>query len=298
MSRKKILILGGTKFLGSKLLEKLKFKKELQIHVASRKSTDFGQYHSIERKNEEDLLNLFKAHTFDIVIDFICYSQPDAKKLLDVIKVKAGYQPYVIMISSTYVYGNPLELQVNKSYDENEFDPESYQYSELDRPDIDYFEGKKSMEAYIAQNYQNYLLVRFPIIMGSNDYTGRTAYFSDLIKNSGTVSFDEMSGSSNFIFSQEAADVLSYFIAHPIQGAINCSLEDELNQSSILSLYCKFHGVPLRSVLVNEGLAIRSPFYYSKDFIINNARLKSLVDLKSKFEPALFRELTEMKLHP
>ena len=291
MKKVKILILGGTKFLGIELLRKLNADTSMEVHVASRRDIGVPDFHHIDRKTEKDLVNLFAEQSFDIVVDFISFSQPDAFKLINAINLKMKVQPFLITISSTYVYGNPLELKVDKIYDEDSFAPIIYKYSGLDRPEVDYFEGKKSMESFIARNYENHLVVRFPIILGSNDYTGRTTYFSNLIMNASTLHFDNQYGKSNFIFSLEAAEILHQLILCRLKGAINCTMDARLNQNDILSLYCQYYNYPIQNILDDSTSVVKSPFYYRKDFIIDNSRLRELFTFKTSFDSALFREL-------
>lgn len=289
----KVLILGGTKFLGRDFLENVN-KKHFEIHVASRRDPGTRPYYEIDRKKEADLAEVISLNNFDIIIDFISYSMPDARKLINAIHAKRRYRPYLITISSTYVYGNPLHLEESKEYDESSFTPSDYAFSTLDRPDIDYFQGKRSMESYIAKNYDNYALIRFPVILGANDYTGKTTFFSERITNKKRFSFDDGYGASNFMFSQEAAQVLRHIVTNRHAGSLNCCLNERLNQFDIFSMYCDFFKVSKNEILDNNATIVKSPFYYRKDFIINNSKQRQLFDLKITFEEALQRELQKI----
>lgn len=291
----KILILGGTKFAGLELFKKLYQNQQFEVHVASRKDPGNHQYYYfINRKNQDDLTRLIGENQFDIIVDFISYSMPDAEKIINAIRNKQNYNPYLITISSTYVYGNPFEVQVDNVYDESSFNPLTFPYSKLDRPEIDYFLGKKSMEAYIANNYENYALIRLPVILGENDYTGKTTYFLDLIKKEKKISFDMEFGVSNFIFSQEVGELLAYIIENRVTGSLNCCLKEKLDQLDILSLYCQFSKRPLSEILDNNSAVVKSPFFYRKDFIINNSKQAGLYNLTTTFEGALNRELKKL----
>ena len=289
----KVLILGGTKFLGLDYFKLLKNDPGIEVHIASRSFIDTNNFYRIDRKNQLDLVGILSANNFDIIVDFICYSMPDSKKLLNAI-LATNSAPYLITISSTYVYGNPLKLTDDKKYKEIDFDPAAYSYSQDDRPIIDYYEGKKSMESFLYKNYSNFVSVRFPIILGSNDYTGRTSYFSEIIKTGKSIHFENPYGRSNFIFSMEAAKILYFLTREKILGAINGCLNDNLNQLEILDLFCKYYNVPLSNILDGDGDEIRSPFYYSRDFLIDNSLQNSLISLNINFESALRRELEKI----
>lgn len=291
-----ILVLGGTKFLGADFVKSLD-PILYNISIASRrKPGGTCTYYNIDRKREEDLILLLSAKRFEIIVDFIGYSMPDARKLIHSITRQNNYSPFVVVISSTYVYGNPLELETNGEYNESCFDPFNYEYSELDRPMADYFIGKRSMESFIVKNYDNYAIIRFPIILGANDNTVKTGYFLEIIKSKKKIRFDDDFGSSNFIFSKEAADFLNCIISRRGRGIFNCCLDERLNQLHILSQYCQYFNISVDDVLsTNSNMPFtRSPFFYRRDFLINNDKQKAMLDFNSSFRELLFRELKVM----
>ena len=290
MNTVRVLILGGTKFLGLEYVKLLKNDPGIEVHIASRSYIDSLNFYRIDRKNQLDLVSILSATNFDVIVDFISFSMPDSRKLLDAIRT-SNNDPYLITISSTYVYGNPIQLAEDKEYSEIDFDPAAYSYSQDDRPIIDYYEGKRSMESYLCKNYSNFVSVRFPIILGRNDYTGRTSYFSEIVKSRRSIHFERSYGRSNFIFSKEAAKILFFLTKEKILGALNGCLNDKLNQLEILDLYCRYYKGSLSNILNGDGDEIRSPFYYSRDFIIDNSLQNSLIPLDIDFERALYREL-------
>ena len=298
MKRARVLVLGGTKFVGLELVKRMVESEKYEITVASRRQVDFIRNNiAIDRKNQDQLEQLFKSQSFDVVIDFISFSYPDARKLLRAMEMSQTKKPYLIVVSSTYVYGNPAELTLSKTYQEEAFEPLTYEYSTLDRPEADYFIGKRSMESFIVRNYDNYVLVRYPIILGLNDYTGRTTYFSTLIKERKAIQLDSKSGVSNFIFVKEAADLLMYLLESRLKGIYNCSFDECLNEFDLLSLYAEFYKVDLAEIVSTQGQLIKTPFYYRKDFIIDNTKVKKVFTLNATFKESLYRELLLINRH-
>ncbi len=264
---------------------------QFEIHIASRSDPGRRPYYSFDRKNQHDVLQVIGSHQFDVIVDFISFSLPDAQKLIQAISHRPGYKPYLITVSSTYVYGNPSELQAGGEYNELSFDPQTYHFSAGDRPEIDYFVGKRSMEAYIVNHYENYALIRFPVILGADDYTGRTNFFIDIIKNNRLISFDREYGVSNFIFSREAVQFMHYLVKDRVKGIFNCCFPEQLDQFDILSLYCQILKKPVDSMLEDRANIVRSPFYYKKDFVINNEKQMQLMKFNTTFAEALKRDL-------
>ena len=105
---KKILILGGTRYLGLEFIKLLNNNNYL-LFVASRKKIMVNNFFEVDRKCQSDLDELFKNEQFDVVIDFINYSNLDSKKLIKSIK-NQNKVPKLILISSTYTYGLPTEI--------------------------------------------------------------------------------------------------------------------------------------------------------------------------------------------
>ena len=179
---KNVLLLGGTRYLG---LELIKFFdiNHYDLYVASRKKINVNNFIKIDRKSKEDLHRLFQNYKFDIIVDFINYSNSDSKILIDCLQ-KHDLCPKLILISSTYVYGLPLELKIDSSFSEKNFPLLSHTTEIRNRDEISYSEGKKDMENYCLKYYDNskLVIIRFPIILGSCDYTKRTHFYIDKIK--------------------------------------------------------------------------------------------------------------------
>ena len=99
---KNILILGGTRFLGLELIDLLK-NEDINLFIASRKEIKVDNFIKIDRKNQNDLNNLFSKYDFEFVIDFINYSGLDSIKLLKSLKLQKT-PPKLILISTVYIY--------------------------------------------------------------------------------------------------------------------------------------------------------------------------------------------------
>ena len=93
----KILILGGTRFLGKLVVFELK-KLGHELTVISRRKLDYDPQIRYFNGERSQVLESLKGEAFDLVLDFICYS---ADALVDIKRnVKATNY---ILISSTWV---------------------------------------------------------------------------------------------------------------------------------------------------------------------------------------------------
>ena len=114
-----ILVLGGTRYLGLEFINILN-EENIKLFVASRNKIPTHNFIHIDRKNQDDLDNLFKNIQFDVVIDFINFSLPDSDKLLNALRFQIK-PPKLILISTTYIYDNPLQIEKDSIFNENSF---------------------------------------------------------------------------------------------------------------------------------------------------------------------------------
>ena len=287
---KKVLVIGGTKFLGLEFI-KLLNKSKIQFFVASRKIISVENFIKIDRKNQKDLDQLFIDNQFDVVVDFINYSGLDSKILINSINQQKKV-PKLILISTVYTYAMPLEIKVDSVYDETSFNPVKYKNSLIDRPQVSYAEGKRNMESYCIQNYRNKKLVilRFPIILGSNDYSKRTHFYIEKIRNNIKINPNNIHKKSCYIFSVEAAKSISNFIDNNHYGIYNVSL-DAISEMSLIKLFCNYYNFKMDSLLSSSIEPTNTPFTSNFDFIVDNNKYSSIFPINIEFENALNREL-------
>ncbi len=290
---KNILVLGGTRYLGLEFINILNEEK-IKLFVASRNKIPTQNFINIDRKNQNDLENLFKNIQFDVVIDFINFSLPDSEKLLNALRFQIK-PPKLILISTTYIYDNPLQIEKDSIFSENDFLPSNHKLFGLDRPEISYSNGKRDMESYSVDNYYNDKLVilRFPIILGANDYTQRTSFYSSLIKEEKSINPRNVHSKSNYIFSIEAAQAILNFVNEDLRGIYNVSF-NSISEYDLISTICDFHRYKL-NLLINEGIEItNTPFTNMFDFKINSIKYQTLFPFKNSFEECFNRELLKI----
>ena len=290
---KKVLILGGTKFVGLELIGLLQNQK-IDLYVASRKLISTKNFILIDRKSTNDLNMLFSKFDFDLVLDFICYSSLDSKKLIDSLNL-FNRKPRLIIISSTYVYSNPMTISANNRFNENNFNPTSYKYSLEDYPKINYSSGKMEMESFFVKNYSfdKLVIIRFPVILGSNDYTMRTMFYANNIISKNKINPQNINMSSNYIFSREASLALQNFINSDHSGIYNISF-DEISEKEIISIYCDFFNIKIDYLIDIGKELIKSPFFNNYNFIVDSTKYNSIFNDTFNFKESLIRELTKI----
>lgn len=289
---KNILILGGTKYLGLEFYKIISNHKDFSISVASRGIIEGSDQKFIDRKDKNDLKNLLLEKKYDIIIDFICYSGSDAILLKDAID-KSNSNPHLIIISSIYVYGAPDRLTEHRIFSEEDFKAQDYFYFNKDRPEVSYLEGKRQMEAFFTQNYyqENLSIVRFPIILGHNDYTGRTRFYSDLIVENKKINPLFIENASNYIFTDEAANSLLLFCKEVIAGTFNIGIPERISEYELLNLYCEYFNKNIHSIYNKNLQTIKTPFTCPYNYIINSTKFNEKMKISESYKRFLFREL-------
>jgi nucleoside-diphosphate-sugar epimerase len=93
--------------------------------------------------------------------------------------------------------------------------------------DFSYPEGKRLAEAvYFQRSFPPVLAVRFPIVLGTDDYTGRLESHIDRIRDGAPLYVPNLDARISFIDSQDAARFLCWLKTADLNGPVNaCSAE-------------------------------------------------------------------------
>ncbi|SDM58269.1 NAD-dependent epimerase/dehydratase family protein [Sediminibacillus halophilus] len=232
---KKALVFGGTKFFGIHLVNQL-LDKGFHVTIATRGKTPdpFGESVrrvEVDRTDKQSLSRAFKHETWDAIYDQICFSSQDAMTAMEIFKGKT-YK--YVFTSSLSVYD--ME-NITPPTAEEDFDPTKEKLVVADSDAFSYQEGKQQAEAAFFQHAPfPVTAVRFPIVLGENDYTGRLALYIKKVKYRQGVYLDNPQAEMNFISEQEAGQFLAWLadmhIAEPINACANgsVSLEELLIQ--------------------------------------------------------------------
>src|SRR5262245_4359674 len=166
---KTALVLGGTRFVGKRLVALLR-ERNVAVTVGSRGRAPIPagvQHAKLDRFDPKSMQSALGQGEWDIVYDQQCYAPEDAIAAVDLLKGRVGRY---VLCSSGAVYRNG----VNAGHlVEDHFDPFHYSI-QLAGCRVDYGEGKRQSEAVLFQRGAfSSVAVRFPIILGADDYTER-----------------------------------------------------------------------------------------------------------------------------
>ncbi|MBD5142872.1 MAG: NAD-dependent epimerase/dehydratase family protein [Ruminococcus sp.] len=214
-----ILIVGGTRFFGIPMVKRI-LENGHDVTIATR-----GNYSNIfnkkvrhvimDKTNGNSVKNTLGSEIYDVVIDKVAYSSNDVKSLLENVCCKR-----YIQMSSCAVYTSE-HLLINES----EFNAKNHKLIWMDRP-TDYAEGKRQAERATLEfmDINQCVFVRYPVVMGKNDYTNRLRFYMKHICHHMPMYVDNLEIGTCYINELEAGEFMAYLVEGSISGAINgCS---------------------------------------------------------------------------
>lgn len=203
-----ILIVGGTQFLGYHILEKLlKEGHNLSVFHRGIHKVPFGGVEEIKGDwhNPYETEKVLKGKRYDVVIHTICFSEADGYLAYKIFK---NSTEHFIVISSAAVYLLNPELPIPYLEEDALLDIPKY-YKESEKHLYGY--GKREADIYFLTKHTraNFpcTILRPPVVVGKNDYTGRLAtYFCQIEKEHPIILPDGGQNLWGFLYVEDLAD--------------------------------------------------------------------------------------------
>ncbi len=264
----KILVIGGTRYFGIHMVNKL-LEEGHDVTIATR-----GKAHDsygdrveriiLERTNQESISKALSGKHFDVVIDKIAYCSNDIKYVMDAVDC----DKYIYM-SSTSVY-NPKMFDTK----ENDFDAIAKELIWCDRKAFSYEEIKRQAECALWQAYpdKHWIAVRYPFAIGKDDYTKRLLFYVEHVMNEQPMFIDNIDYQMGYIRSDEAGEFLAYLADKDVKGAINGSAKGTVSLREIVNYVEAKTGK--KAVLSEDGEP--APYNGEPEYSINTAKAESL----------------------
>ncbi len=227
----KILVIGGTRFFGIHTVNVL-LEKGHEVTIATRWNTldsygDKVKRICVERTDAQSLKEQLGGTYYDVVIDKLAYCSNDIKNLLEVIECGK-----YIHMSSTAVY-NPKRMNTV----EEDFDGRAGELIWCNRDAYPYDEIKRQAEYALWQQYpeRNWVAVRYPFVIGADDYTNRLEFYVEHVKKGLPMYIDNIDAQMSFIGSREAGEFMAYLVDKDVAGGINGASRGTISIREIIS---------------------------------------------------------------
>ena len=231
----KILIIGGTRFLGRHLVNSTRARGH-EVTLFNRGQTNpnlFGQVDKIQGDREKDLDQL-SGYNWDAVIDTCGYFPRIVRMSAEVLKNKV--EQY-IFISSLSVYADFSKIGINES------DP----VGKIEDETIEEITGESygPLKALCEKAVQNVfgirsLIIRPGLIVGPHDPTDRFTYWPVRVARGGEVlAPDKPEALTQIIDARDLSDFIIELIQQNVSGVFNATGPDhELTLGALLDT-CK-----------------------------------------------------------
>ena len=181
MDKEKILILGGTSFIGRNLVETLVKEDKYSLSLFNRGKTNRKIFleinHIIGDRQTEDIKNISQTD-WDYVIDVSCYYPKDLERVIQNLKIKP--KKY-IFISTCSVYDNESYKGILRS--ENAPILKCTPKQAIDTAPATYGQRKAACEKILSSSKLKYTILRPALVYGQYDPTDRFYYWLYQVKN-------------------------------------------------------------------------------------------------------------------
>lgn len=166
-----------------------------------------------DRSNEQQFVEKTQGLSWDVVYDQVCYDYPTAKMACELFRGRVGHY---VFTSSKSVY------QAGANLSEEAYVAENHAFEALETKDSNYAEAKRQAEVGFVRHADFPLTcVRFPIVIGPDDYTERFLFHCDHLYKQKPIYFPSLKAKISFISSNYAAQSLVALANMPDQGALN-----------------------------------------------------------------------------
>ena len=263
-----ILVIGGTRFFGIHMVNEL-LTKGHDITIATRGNAidEYGNRVRrivIERTSEASMKKALSGMRYDVVIDKIAYCSNDIKYVMEAVDC----DKYILM-SSTAVY-EPKHMNIVES----DFDGSSRELIWCDRKDFSYTELKRQAECALWQKYsdRNWIAVRYPFVIGKDDYTKRLLYYVEHTMKSIPMNIDHLDYQMGYIRSEEAGKFIAFLVDKDIRGAVNGSSKGTISIREIIEYVEKKTGIKA----VTDKTGENAPYNGEPEYSINTEKAESL----------------------
>jgi nucleoside-diphosphate-sugar epimerase len=283
---KNILVIGGTRFIGRLLVQRLlRAGHRLSIATRGYAPDPFGKRIDrirVDRRNELAMRALAKAGPFDIVYDQMCYSPLDAAIAVRTFAGKAGRYVMTSTIDAYRVLGHGREGPLAEDDLKIEAQPidAAYPWHDPRRATECYVSGKVQAEAYLVRDGSLPLVTpRLAHVLGGpEDFTGRLAHYVELARAGGTLAYANEAAATSFTTAHAAADFLFWTGMQDFTGSVNAACDGALSAHGLYRRVGEVLETPVRSRRTAPPAepARLSPFDLPRAMVLDTSRAKAL----------------------
>lgn len=173
---KKLLVIGGTQYIGRYLVEQLVLLGKYDITLFNRGKTNAELFPTCAKiygdRNTDDVLKISHQY-WDIIIDVSCYFPNPLNNLLDALKGKVGR--YIFVSTASLYQINP---ESTEPMDENTPTVSCSEEEKTDTTVSTYNQRKSACEKILlSKEWLDIIIFRLGLVIGKYDWTDRLYYW-------------------------------------------------------------------------------------------------------------------------
>ncbi len=289
--KEKLLILGGTEFVGRLLVEALSPDTNKEIFLFNRGKTNPGLFSEITKiigDRETDDIEKIKSQEWDYVIDFSSFYPASLQRTIDQLNKSVKKYIYISTISvydfAKYTRGE----KITEDFAKVSCSPEEA----IDTTMRTYGKKKMACEAVLQkEEWLNSIIIRPSVIYGKHDPTDRFYYWCRKVKMTKEIVIPNQ-GENNLTLTY--ADDMVRILLHALnedlpKGGYNCGTHDPVSFNNMLNWMkesigssSQLFGID-RQELRDEKIAL--PISGLCDLIVDSSKIKIASGLEfSSFE--------------
>ncbi len=283
----KILVMGGSYFIGKKIVEVL-LENNYEVYVLNRGSniTPQGAKQLIcDRNDENQMRNILKELEFEIVVDVSGLNSDHASilyKALNKNKIKK-----FIFISSSAVYDID---KLNLPFKETDILGENKYWGQYG---TDKIAAEVKYQELFKQDSMELIILRPPYVYGENNYAQRESFIFDHIYYNKPIIIPASNPRLQFIYTTDLANIIIKLINTklPNLAIFNVGNKKEVLVSEWIDMCAKVMGKSHDTIMFDykeEGYMIRDFFpFHDYSNVLDVTKINEIYEIETNFEVGL-----------
>lgn len=284
---KNILVIGGTRYVGRLLVQRLLLAgHRVTIATRGRAHDPFGARIGrirVDRRSEAAMRAAFADSAgYDVVYDQLCYSPADAAIA---VRVFAGKVGRYVVTSTIDVYRGLLG-QKTAPFAEDDLNvlaqpiDTGFAWHDPALATQSYVTGKLQAEAYLYRDGSLPLVTARlgHVLAGHEDFTGRLASYVDMVRQGVPLRYSNAAAASSFLSLQSASDFLLWAGAQDFTGPVNAACDGPLSAFDLYHRAALALGQTANALPVSQPTPAGelSPFDYAAPLMLDTSRASAL----------------------
>ena len=281
-----ILILGGNRFFGKKLLYQLSIKKKFRIYILNRGNKKINKeiikkenifFIKCDRKNKFELSNKLKDINVDIIFDNCAYVRDDVKNIINIFKNKE----IIYFFSSTVM--SYLNLYLTKELKEDDWyhaNSTKHMNKLYEKYEITYAKNKRQIENYlIYKSNIKYIILRIHNVIGKKDFSKKTIKF--ILSSKKLMGINNVKNNDFFQFTYDIdlIEIIKKLILNPPKSSSIFNICNEKIKAN------KFYMIRDKYITNKRIAKADDHFPFPKNVLMKNNKIKRKLNFKfSSFE--------------